>query len=75
MYYKCFQDLYESIDKKSKLENENLKREGLELMTENVLYKYTVDGMAKHIVYGNTNVFILNYRSLKLFNLLMILIL
>lgn len=53
MFFKIFQDLYESIDKKTLLENEVLKREGLEIMPENIRYKHTVDGMAKHIVYGN----------------------
>lgn len=48
-----FQDLYESIDKKFKLENLALKDEGIEMTPENIRYKQIVDGMAKHIVYGN----------------------
>jgi len=42
---------------KTKLENEVLRRDGLE-MSENILYKHTVDGMAKHIVYGNITVIV-----------------
>jgi len=34
-----------------------LEREGMEIMSENELYKYTVDGMAKHIVYGNIMIY------------------
>lgn len=45
--------MYESIDKITKLENEVLRIDGMEIMSENALYKRTVDGMAKHIVYGN----------------------
>lgn len=52
--------MYESIDKRTKLENENLKTNGLEIMSESDLYKCTVDGMAKHIVYGIIT--IINYK-------------
>lgn len=45
--------MYESIDKITKLENEVLEKDGMEIMSENAQYKRTVDGMAKHIVYGN----------------------
>ncbi|XP_025420719.1 glycerol-3-phosphate acyltransferase 1, mitochondrial-like isoform X2 [Sipha flava] len=44
-------DLYESIDKISKLENEMSVKEGMEKVPENIQYKNTVDRMAKHIVY------------------------
>lgn len=46
------------------LENEALKRDGLEVMNENIRYKYTVNEMAKHIVYGNIINFIIhNYTK------------
>ncbi|XP_025203066.1 glycerol-3-phosphate acyltransferase 1, mitochondrial isoform X1 [Melanaphis sacchari] len=44
-------DLFESIDKLTKLENESLNRNGMEIMSETICYKSTVDKMAKHIVY------------------------
>jgi len=43
---------------KTKIENNMLRKDGLE-MSEHFQYKYTVDGMAKHIVYGNIIVTIL----------------
>ncbi|CAI6369617.1 unnamed protein product [Macrosiphum euphorbiae] len=44
-------DLYESIDKLTKLENESLNKNGMEIMSTTICYKTTVDRMAKHIVY------------------------
>ncbi|XP_003247305.1 glycerol-3-phosphate acyltransferase 1, mitochondrial isoform X2 [Acyrthosiphon pisum] len=44
-------DLYESIDKLTKLENESLNKNGMEMMSATICYKTTVDRMAKHIVY------------------------
>lgn len=55
--------MYESIDKKTQLENELLKKQGLDSISENIRYKYTIDGMAKHIVYGNL---IINVRNIKI---------
>lgn len=62
MYKHFFQDLYESIDKKLKLENTMLRNKGLEEeLSENIPYKITIDRMAKHIVYGNINIIIVYY--------------
>lgn len=51
--------MYESIDKKMKLENQILSNQGLETISESNQYKQTVDGMAKHIVYGNIIIIII----------------
>lgn len=62
MYKHFFQDLYESIDKKFKLENTMLRNKGLEEeLSENFPYKIIIDRMAKHIVYGNINIIIVYY--------------
>lgn len=42
-----------------------LRNEGLEEeLSENILYKITIDRMAKHIVYGNINIIIVCYMTI-----------
>lgn len=47
-----------------------LRRGGMEVISEIIQYKQTVDGMAKHIVYGNIIFTIIEKSENKFYSLL-----